>query len=69
MNTSTAGDLLDEVEAALLLNLAIATLRNWRSKKIGPRWLKIGARAVRYRREDITAFISAGERGSRDGAP
>lgn len=58
------GDLISEVEVALLLGIAIATLRNWRAKKIGPRWLKIGERAVRYRQGDVEAFIDAGEQAT-----
>jgi len=51
------GDLLNEREAAVLLRLAVATLRNWRALKQGPRFVKLGMRAVRYRRADLEAFI------------
>ena len=56
------GDLLDEQELSALLNIKPATLRNWRALKQGPRFLKLGARAVRYRRADVEAFI-AGDAG------
>jgi hypothetical protein len=51
------GDLLTEQEAAATLNCAIRTLRNWRALRKGPRFHKIGARLVRYRRADLLAFI------------
>ena len=58
----TTGDLLDEKEAAAMLALRVATLRNWRALRKGPRFVKIGQRLVRYRRADLEAFI-AGDAG------
>lgn len=52
------GDLLDEKEAAAILNCGINTLRNWRNLKKGPPFVKIGERMVRYRRADLAAFIA-----------
>lgn len=54
----TPGDLLDETEVAALLALKVATLRNWRAKDEGPRYVKLGKRAVRYRRADLEKFVS-----------
>ncbi len=54
------GDLIDEREAAAVIGCAVATLRNWRALRQGPRYRKIGARMVRYHRADLAAFI-AGE--------
>jgi predicted DNA-binding transcriptional regulator AlpA len=56
-------DLLDENEAAASLSVAVQTLRNWRWKGEGPRFVKVGARLVRYRRADLAAFIEAGTSG------
>jgi len=53
-------DLLDEKEVAAALGIAPGTLRNWRSLRIGVRFVKIGKRAVRYRRADVDAFIASG---------
>jgi len=50
-------ELLDEKEAADYLTVAVATMRNWRSLKRGPRFLKIGARCVRYSRADLDSFM------------
>ena len=56
-------DLLDENAAAASLSVAVQTLRNWRWKSEGPRYVKVGARLVRYRRSDLVAFIEAGSTG------
>ena len=61
------GDLLNDKEAAATLNVSTITLANWRSLKRGPRWVRVGARMVRYRRSDLEAFVAAGD--SRDGDP
>ena len=53
-------DLVDETEAAATLTLKVATLRNWRALKQGPRFVKLGKRTVRYRRADLAAFIAQG---------
>lgn len=58
---SAQGDLLDEKEAAVVLALKVATLRNWRALRTGPRYVKVGKRSVRYRRADLEAFIAGGE--------
>jgi hypothetical protein len=36
------------------------TLRWWRYKRIGPRFVRIGTRKVAYRRSDLDAFIAQG---------
>jgi predicted DNA-binding transcriptional regulator AlpA len=45
-------------EAAKLLGLSVATLRAWRLRRRGPRYLRFG-RAVRYLPADIDRFIEA----------
>ena len=47
-----------ETQAAEHLGLSIATLRAWRHRGKGPRFVRFG-RAVRYLRADIEAFIRA----------
>lgn len=61
--TQNPADLLDEREVADALHVAVNTLRNWRWKGEGPRAVKLGKRAVRYRRADVEAFIEAGLSG------
>lgn len=55
------GDILTPREASAEYRLAERTLANWRAKGEGPRFMKLGKRAVRYRRADIEAFIAAGD--------
>lgn len=54
------GDLVDEREAAAILDAQVQTLRNWRWRRVGPRYLKIGKRLVRYYKPDLLAFIADG---------
>lgn len=63
--------LLDEKQAAALLNVSIKSLQTWRSRGgTGPRFVKVG-RLVRYRPEDLQAFVLAALRSSTSdrGAP
>jgi len=53
--------LLTDVEAANFLNTATQTLRTWRWRGTGPRWLKIG-RLARYRKADLELFIEQSAR-------
>jgi len=47
---------LNTEEAAKILKVKVATLEQWRWNGKGPRFLKLG-RAVRYRQEDLAAFM------------
>jgi predicted DNA-binding transcriptional regulator AlpA len=49
--------LVDENEAAVRLGLKISTLRAWRCRGQGPKFYKIGGRAVRYAIEDLATYI------------
>ena len=46
---------LTDAEVATRLGVSRFTVRAWRRKGFGPRFLKMG-RAVRYRPEDVAAF-------------
>lgn len=50
--------LMNDVDLAQHLGISVAALRKWRTLGRGPRYLKIG-NLVRYRREDIDAFLNA----------
>ena len=52
-----AGYLLDDVELAELLKASVQTVRNWRWRGEGPRFVKLGGRMVRYKPDDVLAFI------------
>jgi excisionase family DNA binding protein len=49
---------LTEREVAELLRLSVATLRAWRHKGKGPRFLRLG-RSVRYLPSDVSDFVRA----------
>jgi predicted DNA-binding transcriptional regulator AlpA len=53
---NTFEPLLNEYAVARITGLSVASVRRWRLLRQGPRYLKIGS-AVRYRREDIGAWI------------
>lgn len=48
---------LSPAAVAKILGMTIGTLAQWRTKKIGPDYYKFG-KAVRYRREDVKAFLN-----------
>lgn len=50
--------LLTERQAAGFLNLSVRTLQGWRLRGGGPVYVKCG-RAVRYRRQDLRAYVDA----------
>jgi hypothetical protein len=55
--------LVGELEAAQILGLSVKTLRRWRFAGRGPAFHKLGS-CVRYRLDDLAAFIEAGRRQS-----
>lgn len=50
-----------EVDVAFETGLSVSTLQKMRCRGRGPTYLKLGA-SVRYRPEDVRAWIKAGER-------
>ena len=63
--TPAAQPLMNEHQAAALLGVAVKTLRNWRCRGDGPKFVKLGGgRMVRYRESDLTAFIERDVRAS-----
>ncbi|TAM44328.1 MAG: DNA-binding protein [Acidobacteria bacterium] len=47
-----------EAEAAAYIGVSAATLPSWRSRGLGPRYVKLN-RAVRYLEADLDAFLEA----------
>ena len=47
---------LTDIEVAARLGVSRFTVRSWRLKGVGPRFLKLG-RAVRYRPEDVDEYV------------
>ena len=50
--------LLNEHDVARITSLSVASVRRWRLLRQGPKYIKIGA-AVRYRPEDVTAWLES----------
>ena len=48
--------LLPENEAAEILGVVPGTLANWRARGIGPEYVRLGTRTIRYPRDKLEAF-------------
>lgn len=53
--------LLDEAEMTRLLRISPSTARQWRHQAKGPRYLKVGRKAL-YRRSSLEEWLAAQER-------
>lgn len=51
----------DTHRAAQALGVSYWTLVKWRRRGVGPKYRRIGQKAVRYRPEDLEAFAAEGE--------
>jgi predicted DNA-binding transcriptional regulator AlpA len=56
--TMTLTPLLSHKETAKILNVAEQTLYNWRHRRIGPDYIKIGSKPM-YRPEDIEKYMES----------
>ena len=54
-SSSSENRILTDVEVAERLGVSRFTVRSWRLKGVGPRFLKMG-RAVRYRSQDVDEY-------------
>lgn len=58
MTDRPAGDvLMSTPSVAVLTDTPEGTLKYWRSVGEGPRWIKLGRKAIRYWRSDVFAWI------------
>lgn len=64
---NTLETLLNEHDVANLLGLSVASLRRWRLIRQGPKFLKINS-AVRYRAEDLKAWLESRPTGGTQSA-
>ena len=55
-----AKTLLDTREAAEFLDLAPCTLNQWRFQGVGPSYVKVGRRSVRYYMNDLVKYLEQG---------
>lgn len=56
---STLGGFLTDVEVAEFLGLSVATVRRWRLLNQGPLWVRVSKSAIRYRQEDLLAWVQS----------
>jgi hypothetical protein len=56
--------LIASAAVAERLGLNIGTVANWRLRGIGPPWIRLSRRAVRYRVRDLDAWIARNVRTS-----
>jgi hypothetical protein len=63
-SNATVEKLLTEHELARWIDMSIHSVRRWRLRRIGPRFLKISSRpglrgVVRYRPEDVRSWLDS----------
>ncbi len=51
--------LLTDLEVARYLRVSVALVRRWRVLHAGPKFIKVGGALVRYRMEDVDAYLEA----------
>lgn len=61
MQLSPSSQLLSTAQVSSLLNLQAATLKKWRVLGTGPKFVRIGKRAIRYRLVDVKRFVADGQ--------
>ena len=49
--------LINQAELSRLIDKPEGTLEQWRHKGIGPPFIKVGGRSVRYRPSDVEAWL------------
>ena len=62
LNKPTKNSLLRERDAADILSVKDSTLQKWRYLGCGPKYIRVGGangRAVRYRENDLQAYIAS----------
>jgi predicted DNA-binding transcriptional regulator AlpA len=58
-DTKQLPNVLTHKQTAAEMGIAAVTLSLWRRQGRGPAWIQMGGRAVRYRREDVDAWMLA----------
>ena len=61
---SQSSPLLTEKQTAERLGLTPRALQQWRQRGLGPRFVRISAACIRYRPEDLTAWVQSRLRSS-----
>lgn len=68
ISQSTLTTLLNEHDVARITGLSVASVRRWRLLRQGPRYIKLGV-AVRYKPEDISAWLDSRPTGGQEPPP
>lgn len=50
-------------KAALFLGISVRTLEEWRRKKTGPTFVKLGPKLIRYEIAELERFLAASSDG------
>lgn len=56
--------LMTTVEAAAYLNFPEKTVKDWRRRNIGPKYIKVHGAQVRYRVRDLDAWLDSQQVGA-----
>ena len=56
--------LLTETDAAKHLGFSPRTLQSWRLRGCGPRFVRVSARCIRYRRSELDSWVTSSLRSS-----
>lgn len=51
--------LINEADAAAFMGLTVRCLQGWRYRGGGPQYIRISARCIRYRRQDLQVYANA----------
>jgi predicted DNA-binding transcriptional regulator AlpA len=55
---TTINRTLNTIEAAEMLGIRPATLRGWKAERVGPPFIQLSARCVRYYEHDIQTYAN-----------
>src|SRR5437870_4526623 len=53
----TSNEFLSQREVAVRLGMSARTIEGWRARGVGPPFLRLSARAVRYRSSDLEQWL------------
>lgn len=65
-NLEKPGSLLTEDEAAQVLKVSPRTLQAWRAQGLGPPYVQLSSRLIRYRASDLNDLVEVGLHGGSD---
>jgi len=63
MTTQSMIQTMTSDEVAARAKVTVRTLRNWAKAGIGPAPVKLGPRVVRYRKDEVDAWLAGADEG------